>query len=165
MKPIIFSFLIAVLITSMCRSQTDCDLTINYATSETYPEHIPIYYIYVNVHFMLLEDPDNPGNFTEINDGKYPTPETSYTGYNYANDLIELANSHLENNEAMFLPLGNTTPVLQIRYRYKLAGDGDPSILGDDGIYFHRDDCKYYFILGSSHSFLVPEPPMAMELI
>lgn len=50
----------------------DIDL---YATSADYPEHHPIYYIRVKIHYILTEDPLNPRNFTETDDGNLPNPE------------------------------------------------------------------------------------------
>lgn len=145
-----------------------CEETINYATSEEYPEHSPIYYIKVNIHYMLKEDPSNPSNFTETNDGNYPSPSTSMNGYIYAQQLIDNANWHLANNIHMNLPCGNTTPVLDIQYRYVIAGDLNPSLTGADGVYFHRDDDKYWFdindpiLYGSDNSadVLLPESPV-----
>ena len=99
MKIKIFHVLIFITIIRMAQSQNvecytvysgtssllsgSCDESINYSTSEEYPQHFPIYYIKVNFHFMLKEDPTNPLNFTETNDGNYPTPNTATNGYSY----------------------------------------------------------------------------------
>lgn len=122
-----------------------CDESINYSTSEEYPQYFPIYYIKVNIHFMLKEDPTNPLNFTETNDGNYPTPSTATNGYSYALELIEKANLILSMNQEMNLPCPNSTPNVNIRYRYIIAGDSNPDIPGADGVYFHREDNFYWF--------------------
>lgn len=81
-------------------------------------------YIRINFHFM---------NST---DGRYMMPEAEARAF--AKQWVEVANSNLGANMQMFLPHGNTTPVLDIPYRYVLTPD--PSIPGDDGIYYHIDD-------------------------
>lgn len=70
----------------------------------------------------------------------YPTPNVHNNGYNYAKFLLEDANDKLDSNQNMQLPCGNSTPNLNIRFRYILDGNGDPSLPDDNGIYFHRDD-------------------------
>ncbi len=149
-----------------------CDETINYSTSEEYPQHFPIYYIRVNIHFMLKEVPTNPLNFTETNDGNYPTPSTAINGYSYALELIEEANLILSMNQEMNLPCPNSTPNVNSRYRYIIAGDANPDIPGADGVYFHRDDDFYWFdyndpsLYGTNNSadVLLPESPLGFGI-
>lgn len=91
---------------------------------------MPMKYIRVNFHFM---------NST---DGKYSIPESEVTAY--ARDWITVTNSNLEKNMKMFLPVGNTTPMMPIPYRYAITPD--PSIPGDDGVYYHIDDELCYTV-------------------
>ncbi len=83
---------------------------------------------------MLLEvgTTGYPGNFTEIYDGV--DTNSNYSGYDYANDLIDMANYRLSLNQQMNLPPGNNTSVLEKKYRYVL-----------DEVYFHRDNNHYYY--------------------
>jgi hypothetical protein len=89
-----------------------------------HPELIRTKFLRVNFHFM---------NST---DGRYNMTETE--AHAYAREWIHAANYNLERNMKMFLPHGNSTPVLPIPYRYVITPD--PSIPGDDGIYYHVDD-------------------------
>jgi len=93
----------------------------------------PIKYIRVNIHFMLRSqgDPDYPGNFTKTGDG---FGNTDYTGYDYAEDLINTANVRLSSNVQMRMPPGNNTQVLERKYRYVL-----------NGVFFHEDNNYYYY--------------------
>lgn len=106
------------------------------ATPDVDPSYIPdantpIKYIRVNVHFMLKEDDNNPGNFTPSHDGQFGY---DYNGYLAAEQLIKRANDRLAGNIPMALPPGNSTPVLERKYRYVLSG-----------VFFHKDDSKYDF--------------------
>ncbi len=142
---------------------TDCEDMANYSTSEIYPEQMPILYINVNIHFMLHETGD-PGNFSETT-----TAVTDISGYEYALEIIDAANDKLATTEtySINLPYGAAPPSLATRFRYRLAGDADPGVTGDDGVYFHRDDDYYYFdynnatLYGASNSahVLCPESP------
>ncbi len=91
----------------------------------------PVKYIRVNFHFMLKSpgDPAYPGNFTPVDDGH---GNTSYTGYDYAREYIDIANQRLASNSQMSMPPGNQTPVLETKYRYVL-----------DAVYFHEDNSHY----------------------
>ena len=68
----------------------------------------------------------------------------------------------------MNIPCPNSTPNVNIRYRYIIAGDANPDIPGADGVYFHRDDDFYWFdyndpsLYGSNNSadVLLPESPI-----
>jgi hypothetical protein len=95
-----------------------------------HPELIRTKYIRVNFHFMNSRD------------GAYNMPEAETAAY--ARDWIYAANSNLEKNMKMFLPHGNETPVLPIPYRYVISPD--PSIPGDDGVYYHVDDTLCYAV-------------------
>ncbi len=87
-------------------------------------------YIRVNFHFM------------NSHDGRYNIPESEVTGY--AREWITVTNSNLERNMKMFLPPGNNTPVLMIPYRYVISPD--PTVPGDDGVYYHIDDTLCYAV-------------------
>lgn len=95
-----------------------------------YPELIRMKYIRINIHFMNSRD------------GRYNMPEEETAAY--AREWIKATNSNLENNMKMFLPHGNETPVIPIPYRYVISPD--PTIPGDDGIYYHIDDTLCYAV-------------------
>ena len=93
----------------------------------------PIKYLRVNIHFMLRSPGDSayPGNFATDGDGN---GNPDYTGYDYAEDLVDAANFRLSRNQKMHLPPGNSTPVIARKYRYVL-----------NGVFFHEDNNYYYF--------------------
>ena len=95
-----------------------------------HPELIRMKYIRVNIHFM---------NST---DGRYNMPEEETAAY--ARDWMFAANDNLNKNMKMFLPHGNETPVIPIPYRYVISPD--PSVPGDDGVYYHIDDELCYAV-------------------
>ena len=109
-----------------------CQDKLNYAPDLRHPEHSPIKYVRVNFHVMC--DANGGGNFDEP------------TGRLFINQVLTAANDKLTRNKKMNLPPGNDTPVLPMQYRYVLTPD--PSIPGDDGIYFHYDDSNYYMLAG-----------------
>ncbi|MBR6091277.1 MAG: hypothetical protein IKQ09_00485 [Bacteroidales bacterium] len=69
---------------------------------------------------------DNTLNFRPYDDG---LGNTSFTGYDYANAVVNKVNQRLSTNEQMHLPQGNSTSVLERKYRLVLKG-----------VYFHYDD-------------------------
>lgn len=85
-----------------------------------------IYYIRVNLHFMLKEN--GSGNFNEYWDG---VKDSTNNGYIFAEKIIEKANFELANNKKMFrTPDGlDSTPVLKTKMQYLLMG-----------VYFDRSD-------------------------
>lgn len=85
-----------------------------------------IYYVRVNLHFMLKND--GSGNFNEYWDG---TKDSLNNGYVFAEKIIEKANFELRNNKKMFrTPFGvDSTPVVPNKMQYILMG-----------VYFDRDD-------------------------
>jgi hypothetical protein len=110
-----------------------------------------IVYIKVAVHFLLPTNNitqtisygaapntktlnySGPGNFTETSDGD----GGSYTGFQFAEDLIKNANARLANNiEAQVknpsLPNSYYTPPPTLNFRYLLVA-----------VFFHRDDAIY----------------------
>lgn len=95
-----------------------------------HPELIRMNYIRVNFHFM------------NSSDGKYNIPEAEVGPY--AREWIDACNYNLANNLKMRLPGGNNTPALPIPYRYVISPD--PSIPGDDGVYYHIDDELCYVV-------------------
>ncbi|MCX7987170.1 MAG: M43 family zinc metalloprotease [Bacteroidales bacterium] len=113
-------------ITSSLKSSSYIDVT-NYIPNN----NTPTKYIRVNIHYMLRSpsDPLYPGNFTQTSDGL----GNSYNGYQFAEDLINMANYRLSLNYPMRLPPGNSTPVLTRKYYYLL-----------NGVFFHEDN-EYYF--------------------
>lgn len=109
---------------------TLCDNALNYAPDTAHLDHTPMKYIRVNVHFMNSSDSSQNFNGAE--------------GIKYAKSLIYHSNIPLRNNKQMFLPKGNNTPVLPLRYEYVLTpATDDPN---DKGVYFHYDDELFYFV-------------------
>ncbi len=108
-----------------------CRQYLSYAPDTNHIDHTPIKYLRLNFHIM--NSADSSRNFSEAE------------GRQYVHQLLHYAAQHLTHNKKMFLPLGNTTPVLPLRYRYVLTPafhDGE-----DDGIYFHYNDSLYYYVV------------------
>ncbi len=107
-----------------------CNDALNYAPDLAHIDHTPMKYIRVNVHFMNSED----------------SSKNLYgdAAYDYASKLIYYANLPLAKNDKMFLPEGNNTPTLPLRYKYVLYKQ--PNIKGDNGVYDHFDDELYFFV-------------------
>ena len=97
----------------------------NYIPNPDRLEFTPLKTIKVNVHIM--RDSKGEGNFPDKEMGKA-----------YVRKVLDASNQKLTQNAKMFLPKGNDTPNLPIRYQYELTPrPDDPK---DDGIYFHDDD-------------------------
>ncbi len=101
-----------------------------YLPDTSYLSHTPLRYLRVNVHWMN-------------------TPDTAYQfigaqAADFTKGLIRAANYDLEKNRKMWLPNGNDIPVFPTNFRYALAPD--PSIPGDEGIYFHFDAEHTYYV-------------------
>lgn len=92
-------------------------------------EYTTTKYVRVNFHFMLKAD--STLNFRPYDDG---LGNTSFTGYDYANTIVNKVNQRLATNEQMHLPQGNSTPCLDRKYRIVLKG-----------VYFHYDDNAYSY--------------------
>jgi len=107
-----------------------CHLPEHYVPDTNHLDHLPVKHIRVNVHFM--NSADSSANFTQ--------PEAD----SVARWIIHYANVGLKRNGKMFLPLGNDTPVLPVRYRYRLTGR--PGVANDTGVYCHFDDSLYYYV-------------------
>lgn len=74
--------------------------------------------IRVIVHYLLKDD--GSGNFNEEDDGLEPAND--FSGYEYAEYLIDIMNNHMSNPCEMHLqPFGNI-PVYDCEFRYKLVG-------------------------------------------
>ena len=107
-----------------------CTSQDNYIIDTTRLEDYPMQYIRINIHWMNSED------------GKQNIPETEAKAHTQR--IVDAMNYALINNKKMFLPIGNTTPVHPINFRYVLTGrPDDPE---DDGIYYHYDDSLYYYV-------------------
>lgn len=101
-----------------------------YIPDTLHPDHTPMKYLRVNFHW--LDNTARTQNFSE---------ERAIA---YTKGLIHAANYDLAKNEKMWLPIGNATPKLPIRYRYVLSPrPGDPN---DDGIHFHYDDELFAYV-------------------
>ncbi len=101
-----------------------------YAPDPAHLDHTPMKYVRVNVHWMNASDSSK-----------------NYIGQaaiDYTYKLLQAINHNLENNQKMWLPRGNETPVLPTQYRFVLTPrSNDP---GDRGIYFHFDNQESYYI-------------------
>jgi len=128
-KPVVYSTLNDFVVKEAPPAyKSPCSKFLNYAPDvKNLHWHTP-HYIKVNFHF--LDHPNKNINFNEIE------------GREYVKDLIYHANQHFNNNKQMHLPVDNNTPVLPINLQYVLTPD--PSIAGDDGIYFHKDTVLWY---------------------
>jgi hypothetical protein len=107
-----------------------CNDALNYAPDLGHIEHTPMKTVRVNVHFM---------NSADSSKNLYGPPAIEY-----AKKLIYYANLPLAENDKMFLPEGNNTATLPLRYRYVLYKQ--PNIKGDHGVYSHFDDELYFFV-------------------
>lgn len=107
-----------------------CKDKLNYIPDTAYLDHTPMRYINMNFHMMNSEDSSQLFDETK--------------GVKFVKDLIRAAEHRIRNNKQMFLPPGNTTPVVPPRYRFRIAKKpGDPT---DDGVYFHYDDDLYFMV-------------------
>lgn len=107
-----------------------CRNYLNYAPDTTHLEFMPMKYVRVNVHWVYTED-------STYNIPRGKTLE-------YTKGLIHAANYNLNKNRKMFLPIGNETPNLPVRYRYVLTGKGDDP--NDKGIYYHYDNELCFYV-------------------
>ncbi len=96
----------------------------NHIPDTLHPEFTPMRYVRINAHF--INSADSSLNFTEAESIKFVEELVKHTNYN------------LSKNKAMFLPVGNTTPVLPTQYRFVL--EGNPDDPNDKGVYFHYHD-------------------------
>lgn len=111
-------------------NSTLCNDALNYAPDTTHLDHTTMKYIRVNVHFMNSADSSKNFNADE--------------GIKYAQQLIYYSNLPLKDNKKMFLPEGNTTAALPVKYTYVLTpATKSPE---DKGVYFHYDEELYYFV-------------------
>lgn len=86
-------------------------------------------YVKVNFHFMMKSD--STLNFRPTDDG---LGNCSFTAYDYSRKLLDYVNQRLGGNQQMHLPPGNSTAVLDRKYRLVLKD-----------IYFHYDDNAYTY--------------------
>ncbi len=70
----------------------------------------------INIHFLL--DGSGGGNYTETQG----LNGDSYNGIAIANDIVEAANWLMANNNQLFQPIGNTTPVESVNIQWELRG-------------------------------------------
>lgn len=117
-------------LTRIAGASAICRETGNYSSDSLSLASSPHYRIRVNVHFMNSED--STQNLSQEK------------GVEYANLFLGYANKGLSENTQMLLPLGNSTPVLPIPWRYEIYPQ--PDITDDDGIYFHYDDELYFYV-------------------
>ena len=116
-----------------------CTTTENYVPYYDHPEYRPIVYLNINIHFF--QHLDGTGNFTTYGDGY----GGSYTGNQYATDLINYCNEKLSTNcDWVYYPTNQTIPsVGPTQIRFKLYTD--PANPKDKGIYFHQIADQYYY--------------------
>ena len=75
-------------------------------------------YIRLIIHFLLKDD--GTGNFNEVNDGL--NPANIYSGYAYAEYIVDYMNSHMSNPCEMHLQPFGPIPVYDCEYRFELVG-------------------------------------------
>ena len=107
----------------------------SYIPDERYPEHTPLKTLRINFHYMFPRD-------------SMGLADTA-AALQYTKELLWAASGDLTNNQKMWLPQGNNTPVLPIGISYVLSPQ--PNILNDDGIYFHYDDDLCYYVVKGRH--------------
>ncbi len=90
--------------------------------------------IRVNIHYMLKSD--GTGNFTETGNAALGIE----SGYIFAKDHVAEMNKNAAINPKMNILPNNTTPNLNKQIQFVL-----------DGVYFVRDDSKYFFCNGCSY--------------
>ena len=95
--------------------------------------------IRIHVHYILRKN--GTGNFNETNDGYVGTSyhNSGVTGYTRARTVIDMANYVNSHNFQLWIPNGNTYPVLSKRLYYELAS-----------VNFIRNDTLYDFYLNNS---------------
>lgn len=93
----------------------------NYQVNNRNAAHFPVKYIKLAFHF--IKHPEQP----------YFSP---YEAAMYANDLVRFCNDQLANNQPMNLPLGNTTAVHPILYRYIIDVDSSGK---KEKVFLHTD--------------------------
>jgi len=74
----------------------------------------PIKYVRVIIHFIQKDD--GTGNFNEENDGL--NPPNNFNGYEYADYIVNYANSLLSDNQPMNLQPFGQVPVFDPGFRY-----------------------------------------------
>ena len=107
-----------------------CNIPTSYQPDPDHLDHSPMKYLRVNVHFMNSLDSMN-----------------NYQGVKakaFAKELIEAANFYLGKNHKMALPVGNDTPVLPTRFRYRITSS--QGYEKQNGIYCHYDDQLFSFV-------------------
>jgi hypothetical protein len=115
--------------------RSPCSLNNSYRPATNRPADIPKRYVRLNFH--IIQDTGRNHTFNRK------------LGRSYVKLLVKNANETLTNNQKMVLPKGNTTPVLPLRFEYKLAGrPGNPE---DDGIYFHEHETLWRFVKQGKH--------------
>lgn len=104
--------------------------SIGYIPDTLHLDHFPMRYVRLNVHFVNASDSSK----------NYVGEEAIAFAYN----LVHNANTDLQQNVKMHLPIGNQTPVLPINFQYVITPkENDPT---DKGIYFHFDDEFCYYV-------------------
>jgi len=109
-----------------------CNKTISYAPDSVNPDHTPKRYVRVVCQFI-----NNSNGSLTFNDEKAAT--------DFAEKMIAAANDRLRNNQKMWLPAGNNTPVLPINFEFVLDKTPENNYSGVF-IKFEEDDDLAYFI-------------------
>ena len=107
-----------------------CRDALAHAPDPKHLDHTPIKFVRVNVHFV--NSADSTKNYTGAR------------AQDFGPKLISEANKYLEQNQQMWLPHGNSTPVLPMRYRYVLTSSKGYET--HNGIYCHYDDQLFPFV-------------------
>ncbi len=120
------------------RLRGSCGDPANYIPDPAHLEHTPVRYVRVNFHFIDTEDRLY----------NYPEEETE----RFIEGLLVSANKDLAQNNALWLPYGNTLPVLPVRYQMVRTPAGTDA--DDRGIYHHyvADELAFYVHRGANRN-------------
>ncbi|NJK83165.1 MAG: hypothetical protein HC912_04445 [Saprospiraceae bacterium] len=111
-------------IANLCRSP------LAYAPDTAHLAHFSMRYVRLNIHFVNSSDSTK-----------------NYVGEEalaFAHNLVHNANTDLQQNAKMHLPIDNQTSVLPINIQYVITPKADDPT--DKGIYFHFDDELCYYV-------------------
>ena len=111
-------------------SKGPCQVPADYVPDTLHLDHTPWKYIRVNFHWM--NNSDSSANYY------------GERAVRFVEGLLASANKDLRENNKMWLPHRNNTPVISTRCQYVLTPQ--PGVPGDKGVYSHFDDEICYYI-------------------
>lgn len=105
-----------------------CYESASYVMDTLHKDYTPTRYLRINFHFM--NSADSTQNFRED------------SGRIFVHKLVKVMQMLFDTNNKLWLPMGNDIPVIPVNIKYVLTGVYPK----DEGIYFHYDDQRYYYI-------------------